>query len=158
MNMQRLKVLLSLSLILVILLTSFSLTSAQGETAEAEQVYVVALDPQPVVDWMELFYRVVEAERVNAPAASRLYAYIGITGYESLLPGIPGNNSLAGQIWHMPDMPLPEENKTYDWLSVANGALSTVIIGIVPNISDASIATVEELRAEIGRASCRERV
>src|SRR5687767_8969270 len=143
-SVRHLKVLFSLSLILVILLTSFSLTSAQEESSEVQQVNVVELDPQPVVNWMELFYRVVEAERVNAPAASRLDAYIGITGYVALLAGIPGNNSLAGQMWHMPDMPLPEAGEVYDWLSVAKSALSTVTLGLLPNASAETIVPVEE--------------
>lgn len=128
-------------LVVAVLLSSFSWTSAQQPSPLVE-----SLDPQPIVDWMTLFYRLVEAERVNAPAAARLYAYIGITVYESLLGGMPNDNTLAGQIPHMPDMPLPEEDLTYDWLSVANAAISTVAKGLMIDAQAETYAAIDELR------------
>lgn len=105
------------------------------------------LDPAPVVEWIALFYRLVEAEAVSAPAAARLYAYATITTYEALVPGMPQNNSLAGQIWHMPDMPLPPEEGVYDWLSVHNGAFSTVSTALFENAQDSTYAAIDALRA-----------
>ena len=109
-------------MVLLVLIGTAPLTQAQSGTEtdnamEVEQVPVVSLDPHFAVDWMQLIYDRVYAEGINPPAAARIYAYAGITLYESLLNGIPGNLTLAGQIVHMPDMPLPPEG-IYDWLSV----------------------------------------
>lgn len=135
---------ISLLALVVCLCLSISVTVvAQDEGSPLTET----LDPTPVVDWMALFYRLVEAERINAPAAARLYAYAGITTYESMLGGMPINNSLAGQIWHMPDMPLPEEGVVYDWLSANNAAMSTVTKGLFLNASEETIAAVDALRA-----------
>jgi hypothetical protein len=90
------------------------------------------LDPAPVVEWMELLRERVHAEVVNAPAASRLYAYAGVTVYESLVGGMPSYRSLAFQVNGLIDLPFPEAPiDTYDWLSVANGALSTTLNGLM---------------------------
>jgi hypothetical protein len=47
----------------------------------------------------------------------------------------------------MPDMPLPEENQIYDWPSVANAALASVIPTLFSNPTEETIASVESLRA-----------
>lgn len=137
--------------ILLLLTLSSSLVSAQTGSPLTEM-----LDTKPVIDWMNLYYKLVEAEGINAPAAARLYAYAGITTYESLLPGMIYNNTLAGQIWHMPDMPLPEEGVLYDWLSSHNGAMSTITHGLFSKASDKSHAAVDAMRQSNAEARIEE--
>ncbi len=96
-----------------------------------ESPLVYELDPAPVVEWMELLRQRVQAESVSAPGGSRLYAYAGVTIYEALLPGMPDNRSLSFQAQDLPELPFPEEPGLYDWLSSANGALSTVLNGLM---------------------------
>lgn len=148
----RIRKYLPVFLLLVSLLSmSFPAAHAQFGSPLTE-----TLDSKPVIDWMNLFYRLVEAEGINAPAAARLYAYAGITTYEALLPGMPQNNSLAGQIWHMPDMPLPEEDALYDWLSSHNGAMSTVTEALFPNASAESTAAIDSMRQSNAEARIEE--
>ena len=59
------------------------------------------------VAWMDLTYRLVQSEPVDAPEASRIYAYAGVTLYEAVVNGMPNNSSLASSLNSMPDMPLP---------------------------------------------------
>lgn len=132
------------SLCLIVLLITISSISFAGEDEVSPDAY--NLDTQPLVDWMNFFYLLVQNERISAPAASRLYAYAGITAYESVLWGIPGNNSLAGQIWHMPDMPLPEEDVVYDWLTTFNVAMAEVTRGLFLNASEEAYTSIEEMR------------
>jgi hypothetical protein len=139
---------------ILLLIALLSLSAAVN--GQAGSPLTETLDSGPVIDWMNQFYKIVEAERINAPAASRLYAYAGITTYESLLPGMPYNNTLAGQIWHMPDMPLPEEDEIYDWLSSHNGAMFTVTKGLFPNASEESLAAIEAMRQANAEARTEE--
>lgn len=134
-------------LLLIFAAVLFSIGLREPAVYALDYVPVSELDTQPVVAWMELFYRLVQDERVSAPAASRLYGYMGVTVYESLVPGMPDNNTLAGQIWHMPDMPLPDDAITYDWLSTFNGAFSTVSRSIFHNPSVETIEAIDEARA-----------
>jgi hypothetical protein len=112
-----------------------------------QSVPVAELDPQPVLDWMSLVYNLIEAEAVNAPAAARLYGYTGVAVYEALLPGMPDNLSLAGQIIHMPDMPLPAAEQVYDWLSVANAAISTTFDGLMFEATTETHDRIAQMRA-----------
>jgi membrane-associated phospholipid phosphatase len=81
---------------------------------------------------MALFYRLISNEAVSAPGASRLYAYAGVTLYEAVVNGIPGNYSLANSIDSMPDMPLPQPDQAYDWVTVAIEALALVLPQLLP--------------------------
>lgn len=121
-------------------------TPPNTRAQDVEFIYVYDTDPQYVVEWMELLYRLVQSEGVNAPAASRVYGYAGVTLYESLVNGIPGNNSLAGQIWHMPDMPLPTEGVVYDWIVVHATAFSTVIEALLGEPSQEALSAIDDLR------------
>lgn len=117
---------------------------------------VSELDPAPVVEWMELLRQRVQAEAVSAPGASRLYAYAGITVYEALLPGMPEYRSLSFQVRDLPELPFPEEPGLYDWLSVANGALSTVLNGMMFEASRETHDAFNELREQQAEARIEE--
>jgi hypothetical protein len=117
---------------------------------------VSELDPAPVVEWMELLRQRVQAEAVSAPGASRLYAYAGITVYEALLPGMPEYRSLSFQVRDLPELPFPEEPGLYDWLSVANGALSTVLNGMMFEASRETHDAFNELREQQAEARIAE--
>jgi len=97
-------------------------------------------EPQVAVEWMNLLYDRIEAERVSAPAASRLYAYAGITLYEAVLHGIPGNNSLSWQVNGMEDMPFPDPEKPYNWSVVATVAMDEVLTTFFPESEESSQA------------------
>ncbi len=102
------------------------------------------LDSKFAVEWMRLTYANVKAEVVNAPAASRVYAYAGITVYESVSQGLDGYVSLRNSIKSMPELPKLDASATYDWPTVANGSLSVVIPYLLP--SENTKKSVDELR------------
>src|SRR5438105_2542637 len=104
------------------------------------------LEPTILIKWMQLLYDRVEAEKISEPAAARIYAYAGITGYQSMLPGMPDGISMSGQLTSLPDMPQPDEGQLYDWVTVANGSLSTVIGGLFPKSAADTKKAVKSLR------------
>ncbi|MBA3872277.1 MAG: hypothetical protein H0X30_24300 [Anaerolineae bacterium] len=113
---------------------------------DATSVPAGDLEPTILMKWMQLLYDRVEAEKISAPEASRLYAYAGISGYQSILPGMPDGISMSGQLTSLPDMPQPDEGKIYDWVTVANGSLSTVIGGLFPKSAADTQKAVKSLR------------
>lgn len=123
---------------------------AQAQSEETvEFTYTDSYDPSVAVDWMSLLYDRIEAERISAPAASRFYAYAGVTVYEAVVPGMPNNYPLASTIDSMPEMPLLEEGQAYDWPTTANAALSTVLTGLFIDASPETYEAINDLRAEI---------
>ncbi len=121
---------------------------SQSNRALAQETSIPAseLEPTILIKWMQLLYDRVEAEKVSAPAASRLYAYAGITAYQSVLPGMADGISMSGQLTSLPDMPQIEDGKVYDWVTVANGALSSIISGLFPKTASDTQKAVQNLR------------
>ena len=61
-------------------------------------------------------YRLTEVivhDFFSPPVASRIYAYSAIAGYEAMVPGQPGYQSLAGQLQGLQSLPKPEQGKEY---------------------------------------------
>jgi hypothetical protein len=90
--------------------------------------YVAAApNTKTAFDWMELVCKLIKSESVGALQASRIIAYSGVALYESCLPGMTGCRSLSGQLSEMPNMPLPEAGKVYDWTAVIAAAMSETL-------------------------------
>src|ERR1051325_7900695 len=72
--------------------------------------------------WMDLELRFLRISGANifGMNGNRNFAYAGIALYEAVLPGMPGYQSLAGQLTGMPQMPSVEPNKKYHWPTSAN--------------------------------------
>lgn len=100
------------------------------------------------VSWMQSVYDRVQADAVSAPTAARLYGYAGTALYESIMPGMPDNFSLRNQLNDFPLVPYPDEDAVHDWVSVANGAISTLMSGLFADRSQESRDAFAELRGE----------
>jgi hypothetical protein len=131
----------------VLLLLSLSLSFTQLAAQEGPlSVPTADHDAEILVKWMDLLYERVEAETVSAPGASRLYAYAGVTAYQSVLPGIPEGITMSGQLTELPDMPQIDFDAVYDWPSSANAALAMVIAGLFPEDKAETQTAIQRLR------------
>lgn len=93
--------------------------------------------------------------------ASRYMAYCGIALYEAMLPGMPGYQTLHGQLTDMPSMPAVEAGAEYHWPSAAHAALGTMTQKFFSTVTaayneQAVVSLKDELnaqyRAEVGDA------
>ena len=138
-------------LILILLILLLGIPGLVGVLAQEDaplSVLAVDLEPTVATDWMTLLYELVRDETVNAPAAARLYGYAGVALYEAVAPGIPGNFSASGQIPGMPLLPWPEEDLVYDWPSVANASLATMISAFFPESGDDVRERIDAMRQQ----------
>jgi len=130
--------------------TSFNAFAQETDTVPAEQgetsVLTTEHDPKIANDWMMLTYELVRDENLNAPEASRVYAYTGIALYEAVSPGIPGSFSIGGQIEGLGMLPFPEPGLIMDYPAAANASLHTVVTGLFNEI-DADSSTFERIDA-----------
>lgn len=133
---------LALLLCVCVALTSIGIAPVSAQSSKSK--LAAELDATFAADWMQLTYDNVKATSVSAPAAARIYAYAGVTLYEAVVAGIPGDVDLSTQLKDMPAMPAPDKDTVYDWPSVANAALSTVVGGLIPN--EDSVKTFTDLR------------
>jgi hypothetical protein len=62
----------------------------------------------------------------SPPVASRALVYLGLTLYESVLPGMPQNRSLAGQLNELSSLPWAQPDEPLHWPTVANASMATM--------------------------------
>ncbi|MCA0454678.1 MAG: vanadium-dependent haloperoxidase [Chloroflexi bacterium] len=112
---------------------------------EADAPLVRDLDPRYATEWIDLVYLRVQAQAESPTTSSRVYGYAGVTLYESLVNGMPGYVSLTEQIGHMPVFPRPEA-AAYDWISVMDSTMTTVLPTVFTAVTPETVAAFEELR------------
>ncbi len=82
-------------------------------------------------DWFKLECRLVKATPgFLPPQAARAFGYTGITAYEAVYRGIPGAQSLAGQVNGLTAAMLPQADALsiqYHWGIVANAAIAEIM-------------------------------
>ena len=76
--------------------------------------------------WFALAYNQVRAEGLTPPVASRVFGYLGVALYESVVHGIPGSRSLQGQLNGLHGLPRAR-GRAYHWPTVATASLATTM-------------------------------
>jgi hypothetical protein len=70
--------------------------------------------------------KVIIYDVFSPPVSSRIYAYTSLAAYEAIRHQDPQSESIAGRMQGFDAMPLPEKNKTYNYLLAATRAYFTV--------------------------------
>jgi len=109
------------------------LTACQKKNDDSDKGHLTqtkAYSSKVVVQWLEQqlkFFRQPLAFGAT-PSADRAFAYTGVALYESVVPGMPSYQSLAGQLDRFPmaTNPLPKTTAgvAYYWPATANAALA----------------------------------
>ena len=98
--------------------------------------------------WFELQLKLVqETPGFTPPVASRAFGYSAVALYESIVPGMPEYQSLAGQLNALEALPQPEPNLFYDWPTVANSALATITRRLYPTATEENQSAINALEA-----------
>lgn len=97
--------------------------------------------------WQDLQLRFLRLSGANVFGmnGNRNFAYCGIALYEAVLPGMPGYQSLHGQLTDMPAMPAAEKGKLYYWPASANAALAFLNKNFYNTVSDANKTLMDSL-------------
>lgn len=100
------------------------------------------------VSWFSLELDLVKQEPslgFSPPVASRAFAYTGIALYESVVPGMPLYQSLAGQLNGLTTLPQISSGDVYYWPAVANSAMSNIVKKLFSNATASNLATIDSL-------------
>ncbi|MFN8420981.1 MAG: vanadium-dependent haloperoxidase [Anaerolineae bacterium] len=137
-----------MSVLLILCIGSMALP-LRGVYAQDEELISKPTDEYSAdfaIEWMQLLYDRIMVEGINPPAAARIYGYAGVTLYQAVLPGMPINNTLAGQLNGLNDLPLPDAKLEYDWSLSADAALALVIGGLLSKDNAETAAAIQKLR------------
>lgn len=87
-------------------------------------------------DWFQLALLITQqTPGFSPPVAARALGYLGLTLYEAVVPGMPNNISLAGQLNDLISLPWAQPDEPLHWPTVANAAMATMTRMMFSNAS-----------------------
>lgn len=112
-----------------------------------------APDAQVATDWFDLYLHLVQTSPgFSPPVAARAFGYAGVTLYETVVPGFPGYQSLAGQLNGLDRLPRPVGNRTFDGPTAANAALAQMARKLFAHTSSENLAAIQALEEQWNNA------
>lgn len=127
-------------------------SNAPNPHYNAKSTPAAEMSALPLIDWMELLYYHVANEKINPPQASRIYGYTGVAMYEAVLPGIPDRKTMAGQLNGLDELPRPDANLEYDWMSVLHETVFQTINYLLERQLTGEVRTINNtLNAELDK-------
>src|ERR1700754_3718613 len=143
------KIVFAILLLAVASLLNFSCRKQSNQEDNGHLHQTKTYSSDVVKKWLgvqlPLLYSPAVSYGVNA---GRYMAYCGVALYEAVVPGMPGYQSLSGQLNEMPQMPQTEPGKAYHWPTCANAALAEMtrkLFTFNPATNDAAQKLEDEL-------------
>ena len=130
-------------------------TRAQGlQVAQVAQVASArpasAFSANVATEWFQLVLQLVQQTAgFSPPVASRAFSYLGLTLYESVLPGMPDHVSFAGQLNELSSLPWAQPDEPLHWPTVANASLATMTRMMFPTASAENKARIDLLERSL---------
>ena len=129
-------------------LSSFFLTSCKKDvdltpSSKAADTYSADV----ATKWVDLELKLIKTTAgYTPPIAARALGYTGLALYETVVPGMSGYVSLAGQLKDLATLPQIDATKEYNWALAANTAQYTILKLLYATTSDANKATIDSLK------------
>ena len=112
---------------------------------------------QVATDWFALALQLVQqTPGFSPPVAARALAYLGLALYESVVPGMPQQQSLAGQLNELESLPGAQPDEPLHWPTVANAALATMTRMMIPTASAENKARIDLLERSLPLTDSRD--
>jgi PAP2 superfamily len=118
-----------LVLTLLVLMMQVIASPVRAQAASTYRAHVAT-------EWFQLALQLTQqTPGFSPPVASRALAYLGLTLYESIVPGIAQFQSLAGQLNELQSLPLAQPDEPMHWPTVANASMATMTRMMFSNAS-----------------------
>ena len=108
-----------------------------------------------LAEWNQHLTRVIISDIYTPPVCSRIYAYTSIAAYEALRPACKNYPSYAGRLNYLQPLPLPVQQKKYNYQLAAIIAFSTVAQKMVFNV-DAVKETEKDFLQQVAKLNVNE--
>ena len=95
--------------------------------------------------WFNLITEITRTKPYVPPPTTRIFAYTGLTLYESVLPGMPSYKSMFEQMTGQAIV--YDKQKEYYWPAAANAAISQILKKLVSNYPAPNVAPIDNLEA-----------
>jgi membrane-associated phospholipid phosphatase len=120
--------------------------AAQTTTAKLTDAYSASV----ATEWFQLALQLIQqTPGFSPPIAARALGYMGLTLYESVVPGMPDRISLAGQLNELASLPQTQPDEPLHWPTVANASLATMTRMMFSNASAENKARIDLLERSL---------
>jgi membrane-associated phospholipid phosphatase len=130
-----------------------SLGAAPGAWAQspsAPSPLAEAYSAEVATEWFGLALLLTQqTPGMSPPVASRALAYLGLTLYESVVAGMPGHRSLAGQLNELQSLPWAQPDEALHWPTVAHSAMAGMTRMMFPHASAENKARIDLLERSL---------
>jgi hypothetical protein len=100
-----------------------------------------------VTSWLAMQLKLAQTTPTAQAAMPRRFAYSAIALYESIVPGLASNQSIAPQLNGLSGLPAVTAGARYYWPASANAALAAMSRSFFPTASAANKASIDSLEA-----------
>lgn len=103
-------------------------------------------DAQVAHEWMDMFRTLTKkTPGFTPPVAARAFGYVGVTLYETVLPGMPQYQSLSGQLDKMPAFRELDVSIEYNWAIAVNTAMAYMARNLYLTTPTAQLSAILKL-------------
>jgi PAP2 superfamily len=125
-------------------------TRAVAQTPTAAARPTEAYSAEVATEWFGLALQLTQqTPGMSPPVASRALAYLGLTLYESVVAGMPGHRSLAGQLIELQSLPWAQPDEALHWPTVAHSAMAGMTRMMFPHASAENKARIDLLERSL---------
>ena len=136
--------------LVVMTLTALVPSHAIAQTTPSTSPATSAYSASVATEWFQLALLLTQqTPGFSPPVAARAFAYLGLTLYESTVPGMPQNISLAGQLNELSSLPLAQPDEPLHWPTVANASLATMTRMMFPSATAENKARIDLLERSL---------
>lgn len=108
-------------------------------------------------EWFALAQQLTQqTPGMNPPVASRALAYLGLALYESVVAGMPGHRSLAGQLNELQSLPWAQPDEVLHWPTVAHSAMAGMTRMMFPHASAENRTRIDLLERSLPQKLARD--
>ena len=130
----------------VVLAAAFSMPGQAQTVVPAIAKPADAYSAQVATEWFQLCLLLAQqTPGFSPPVVARAFGYLGLTLYESVVPGMPGRISLAGQLNELSSLPWAQPDEALHWPTAANAAMAAMTRMMFPTASVENKARIDLL-------------
>ncbi|GAA4416418.1 hypothetical protein GCM10023187_47820 [Nibrella viscosa] len=124
----------------------FQACKSSKEPVSPQPNAVEKFDAEVALKWSDLHLKLIQTSAgFTPPVAARTIGYAGVALYEAVVPGMPNNRSLAGQLQGLSQLPQPESDKIYNWALSANATQAAILRNLFANTSAVNKTRIDSL-------------
>jgi PAP2 superfamily len=130
---------------------------AMAQTPTNPSLPAETYSAEVATEWFALAQQLTQqTPGMSPPVASRALAYLSLTLYESVVAGMPGHRSLAGQLNELQSLPWAQPDEVLHWPTVAHSAMAGMTRMMFPHASAENRTRIDLLERSLPQKLARD--